>query len=169
MRSTRMSTSLATIFPLRERPEHCVFFASAFEREWPSWYGPGGPGDARADLLSFANAAGKLPVGVVALGPDEAPLGVAALKATSVPGPADRFPWATAGYVVPALRRRGLGALLLAALRAEARRLGHPTVYCATATAGSLLIRQGWDLVDTVLHDGRPLQVFRSPRLGEDR
>lgn len=151
-----------TVRALREHPEHCAFFAAAFEAEWPTWYGPGGPGDAMADLLSFANGQGAIPVGVVALERNGEPIGVAALKATSVPSHSHLTPWAAAGYVAPAWRRQGVGALLLEALLREAARLGHATVFCATSTSASLLERQGWHLLESVRHEGHALQVFRS-------
>jgi hypothetical protein len=59
--------STVTVIPLRERPELCAFFARQFEIEWPDWYGPNGKADAAADLKDYANPAGELPVGVVAL------------------------------------------------------------------------------------------------------
>ncbi|MFO1288632.1 MAG: GNAT family N-acetyltransferase [Rubrivivax sp.] len=156
-------TSLdATVVALRERPEHCAFFAAAFEAEWPSWYGPGGRGNAQADLLAFADPSGSLPVGVVAIGAGHQPLGVAALKASSIPSHAHLSPWAAAGYVVPSWRRKGIGALLLTALLGEASRLGFECVYCATATSQSLLVRQGWSLIEEAVHEGRVLHVFRS-------
>ncbi len=151
----------ATVVPLREHPEHCAFFVAAFEAEWPAWYGPGGPGKADADLQAFANGQGALPVGVVALGPQHQPLGLAALKATSVPSHSHLSPWAAAGYVAPAWRRQGVGALLLKALLSEASRLGYQTVYCATSTSESLLVRQGWSLMESVFHDGHSVRVFR--------
>jgi GNAT superfamily N-acetyltransferase len=155
-----MTTVRATVVPLREHPEHCAFFAAAFEAEWPSWYGPGGQGNAQADLLAFANQHGALPVGVVALGPGNQPLGVAALKAISIPSHSHLSPWAAAGYVAPAWRRQGIGALLLEALLHEASRLGYQAVYCATSASESLLVRQGWNLMQSVQHEGHSLQVF---------
>jgi hypothetical protein len=53
-----------------------------FETEWPSYYGPNGPGHAELDLRAFANR-GNLPVGVVAFKNGGA-CGVAALKAESI-------------------------------------------------------------------------------------
>jgi len=156
-----MTNPHATVGPLREHPEHCGFFAAAFATEWPDWYGPGGSGSAHADLHAFASAKGELPVGVIALGPNNRPLGVAALKATSIPSQSHLSPWASAGYVVPAWRRQGIGALLLSALLSEASRLGYKSVYCATGTSESLLLRQGWSLIEAVVHEGNPLQVFR--------
>jgi len=156
-----MAITSASVGSLRDHPEHCVFFAEAFKAEWPAWYGPGGPGDAQADLQAFANPNGQLPVGVVALGPSHQPLGVAALKATSIPSHSHLSPWAAAGYVLPSCRRQGLGALLLAALLAEASRLGFHAIYCATATSESLLAREGWSQMESLVHEGHQLQVFR--------
>lgn len=159
-----MNSSSATadvvLMPLRLQPSAIAVFAEAFRAEWPAWYGPGGPGDADADLDAFANAEGALPVGVMAQGPTGQPVGVAALKAMSIPSHAHLTPWASAGWVSPACRGQGVGALLLGALMEEARRLGHAQVYCATATSASLLARQGWQCIDATVHDGHELQVF---------
>ena len=149
-----------TIVPLREHSGCIPLFARCFEQEWPAWYGPGGQGNAMADLTAFANPAGELPVGVVARVADGAWVGVAALKAVSLPQFAHLRPWAAAGYVAAGLRRQGIGAALLDGLLAQARRLGFATVYCATATAGSLLERQRWRLLARVTHDGRPIAIY---------
>jgi GNAT superfamily N-acetyltransferase len=149
------------VIPLRDRADLCGFFAEQFESEWPNWYGPGGRGDAAADLSAFANPAGDLPVGVVALDDSGSPVGIAALKATSIDTYAHVGPWATAGYVLPDKRRRGIGASLLSAILAEARRLGFDAVYCATASAVSLLEREGWSQIDAVTHEGGTQFIFR--------
>jgi GNAT superfamily N-acetyltransferase len=151
---------VGTVRPLREYPQLCAFFAEAFKQEWTEWYGPGGRGDADADVQSYANPLGELPVGVVALDAEQRPLGLAALKSVSIESHKHLTPWATAGFVLPELRRQGVGAQLLAGVFVEARRLGFPCVYCATATAGSLLAREGWQFMEAVLQDGHSLQVF---------
>jgi GNAT superfamily N-acetyltransferase len=148
------------VVPLRERPECVPFFARQFVLEWPAWYGPGGQGSAMADLNAFANAAGDLPTGVVAQTRDGAYLGVAALKAASIPEYSHLGPWAAAGYVVPGHRGQGVGTALLDRLLDEACRLGFSTVYCATASAVSLLRRQGWQLLDTAIHDDKLISIF---------
>jgi GNAT superfamily N-acetyltransferase len=135
---------MPAVIPLRERPDLCAFFEEQFETEWPGWYGSGGRGDAAADLSAFANTEGALPVAVVALDDAGLPVGIAALKATSIDTYAHVGPWATAGYVIPPMRRGGIGASLLSALLVEARRLNFDTIYCATATAVSLLEREDW-------------------------
>jgi GNAT superfamily N-acetyltransferase len=152
---------MPTVIPLRERPELCAFFAKQFETEWPNWYGFGGQGDAAADLSAFANGEGALPVAVVALDDAGLPVGIAALKATSIDTYAHVGPWATAGYVIPQMRRGGIGASLLSALLVEARRLGFNTIYCATATAVSLLEREDWSQIDSIEHEGYTQSIFR--------
>jgi GNAT superfamily N-acetyltransferase len=147
------------IAPLAAHPEVLPVLAAWFQVEWPAWYGPGGPGDAEQDLRDFANR-GSLPVGVVAFREGRL-CGVAALKAQSIASHAQLSPWAAAGLVEPTLRQRGIGAALLAALEAEARALGYPSIYCATSTAASLLERAGWSLLETVQHDGQALGLYR--------
>lgn len=149
------------VVPLREKPDLCSFFAERFEAQWPAWYGSAGRGDAAADLRAFANRAGELPVGVVALDGSEGAVGVAALKACSIACYAHVRPWACAGYVLPDRRRMGIGARLLAGLLVEARRLEFEAVYCATASAASLLEREGWRCVDAVAHEGEMQAIYR--------
>ena len=159
--TTGTDTKVPTIVPLRQRPEFCGFFAQHFELEWSEWYGPSGRGDAREDLEAFANPEGNLPVGVIVLDDAGSPIGIAALKAVSIATHAHLSPWATAGYVVPGCRRAGIGTKLLSGLLAEAQRLGFHTVYCATATAASLLEREGWSQIDAVELDGERQVIFK--------
>jgi GNAT superfamily N-acetyltransferase len=150
-----------SIRPLRDCLTALAPLAAAFEAEWPDWYGPGGPGDAAADLAAYANPDGRIPVGIVALDPSGAPLGTAALKAAFTPEFAHLTPWASAGWVEPSLRRQGLGALLVRALEAEARRLGFAHLYCATSTAITLLEREGWTEHAQTVHDGHQIRIFQ--------
>lgn len=132
-----------------------------FETEWPGYYGAGGRGSALVDLREYANEGG-LPVGVLALR-SGIPCGVAALKAGSIASHAHLSPWAAAGFVHPSVRGRGIGALLLGALEEQARALGYRRVYCGTSTAGSLLHRCGWQLSESIMHEGQLLGVFSKP------
>lgn len=144
---------------LAAHPEALPLLERWFEAEWPGYYGPGGCGDAAADLLAYSNARG-LPVGVIALLGSE-PCGVAALRADSIPTHAHLCPWAVAGLVVPGLRGRGIGLRLLRAVEEEARRLGFRHIHCATATAAGLLRRASWAFMEEVDHDGGRLAIFR--------
>jgi len=154
-------TQCVNVIPLRECADLCGFFAPHFAAEWPDWYGPGRRGDAVADLDACANRAGQLPLGVVAVDAGGAPIGIAALKPTSIDTYTHVGPWAVAGYIIPDRRRGGVGALLLSALSVEACRLGFQAIYCATVGAASLLEREGWRQIDAVAHDGGTQRIFR--------
>jgi len=152
------ASSQIAVSHLIEHPEILPVVAEWFQSEWPDWYGPGGPGDVGRDVNSYANE-GSLPVGVVAFF-DGQPWGVAALKAESIPSHTHLAPWAAAGFVVPRLRGRGIGALLLSALEAEAKALGYDCIHCGTATSNSLLQRSGWRFIDTVQLHGKDVSLY---------
>lgn len=128
-----------------------------FEAEWPGHYGADGPGDARADLLAYAQDG--LPMGIVAH-VDDQPCGFAALKDDAFPSHPQLGPWAGAAFVLPAWRRRGIGAVLIRALEAAARQRGFERLHAATATSASLLARAGWQCIDTVVHDGHSTGIY---------
>jgi GNAT superfamily N-acetyltransferase len=132
-----------------------------FVAEWPGWYGPGGPGDVSADLAAFAESESVLPVGLMAF-VEGRPVGAGALKAESITSHKHLSPWAAAGCVVPTFRGQGIGAALLASLANHSRAMGHEAIYCGTSTAQSLLLRCGWQAIDTTVAEGKPLTVFRS-------
>lgn len=147
-----------TVERLAAHPESLPVLAEWFRSEWPSWYGPGGPGNAEQDLLAYSNE-GSLPVGVVAFR-NGALCGVAALKAHSIPSHAHLAPWAAAGFVMPSLRGQGIGAILLSALEIEAMALGYSRIYCGTGTAASLLQRSKWRFMETVQHEGQGIGIY---------
>jgi GNAT superfamily N-acetyltransferase len=154
-------TSAVIVEPLAHHRELMPLVAEWFVSEWPSWYGPGGLGNIAQDVETFAASDTALPVGMVNF-EDEVPVGAAALKALSIPSHSHLSPWAAAGYVSPACRGRGLGALLLQGLVARAQELGHRRVYCGTSTAERLLLRAGWLPLEVTSLEGMPLTVFQS-------
>ncbi len=143
---------------LVDHPEALPVLERLFQTEWPAYYGPAGPGNAIQDLAAYSNRAG-LPVGVVAFSGSE-PCGVAALKADSIATHTHLGPWIGGGMVAPHLRRRGIGARLVAALEAVARDLGFRTVYAGTSTADSLLVRGGWQFIEVVQYDGQAVSIY---------
>lgn len=146
------------IEPLADHPEARPVLRAWFEREWPSYYGPGGRGDAEADLRAFAGR-DALPIGLVALYGDQ-PCGVAALKAESLATHRHLTPWVAAGLVAAPHRRQGIGARLLRALEDRARELGHARLYCATGSAHSLLLRHGWQRLEDAVADGERVTIY---------
>lgn len=151
--------SLLTLRLLADCPATIPVLADWFVAEWPGWYGPGGPGDAHADLHAYAGR-NALPIGVVAFHA-QTPVGFAALKAESISVRPQFGPWAAAGIVRPDCRRRGYGAQLLGALEVLARARGAPALYCGTATAATLLERCGWELLEAFLYHDAPLRLYR--------
>lgn len=147
-----------TVSHLAEHPELIPLLQEWLEAEWPDWYGPRGPGKAEHDLRSFAQRE-RLPVGLVAfMGTD--PIGIGALKPESPSTHKHLLPWAACGFVRPELRGRGIGGQLLTALQHEARALGFPCLYCFTSTSASLLARQGWELIEFVMHEDKPHGIY---------
>lgn len=147
------------IEPLGHHRSLLPWVARWFADEWPGWYGPGGAGDLQADLQAYARSERDLPVGLIAFEHGR-PVGTAALKASSISSHSHLSPWAGAGFVLPASRRRGIGAALLAALARQAHDLGYTQVFCATSTAQSLLVRAGWVRLEVITHDGKDLALF---------
>lgn len=144
---------------LADHPEALPVLERLFQSEWSAYYGAGGPGNARQDLLAYSNR-GRLPVGVVAFRGFEA-CGVAALKVDSISTHKHLTPWIGGGMVAPQFRRHGIGARLLSALEDAARDLGFTTIYSGTSTASSLLVREGWQLLEVVQYDGEAVSIYR--------
>lgn len=156
-----MRCLLLSFRPLSQAPELAPQVAAWLLSEWPSWYGPDGPGNLSVDVTAFSASEAELPVGIVALH-DESPVGFGALRRESISTHTHLAPWAAAGYVKPELRGQGIGAALLGALVSHATQLGFESVYCGTSTAVDLLRRVGWQEVERVVYAGKPLVIFRS-------
>lgn len=147
--------------PLSRAPKLKPLVSSWLLSEWPGWYGAGGAGDLNGDVNAFSSSEVALPIGLVAL-LDGVPVGFGALKQHSIDSHAHLMPWAAAGYVRPECRGRGIGAFLLHSIVEHAATIGYTRVYCGTSTAIALLRRAGWQEVDNVVHDDKPLTIFRS-------
>ncbi|WP_119309291.1 GNAT family N-acetyltransferase [Cohaesibacter haloalkalitolerans] len=117
--------------------------AQWFCDQWPTWYGPDGPGDAIADLEGWADGSG-IPLARIALSETGDPMGIAALKPDGLGEELGLGPFLSAFYVRPDCRRRGVGMALTRAIEDAARSLGIASVYGVTDGARGLLMRAGW-------------------------
>ncbi len=107
--------------------------------EWEPFYGPAGPGDARADLESRCNREG-IPAGLVAMEADQV-VGVVALDLDT----ATNLTPSVVGLLVRHDQRgRGIATSLLQAAESLAKRLGFSRLYVSTTALGELLQRTGW-------------------------
>ena len=113
--------------------------AQWYEREWAPYYGPQGPGDARADLQSRCNRR-RLPIGFVALAYAR-PVGAAALDCDANTG---QVPSIVGLLVAPDHRYSGVAGALLDFAEALARDLGHDKLFMSTTILGEHLKRRGW-------------------------
>ena len=110
-----------------------------YEQEWEPYYGPQGPGDARADLESRCNRT-RLPIGFVALG-DHRLLGTAALDRDAATG---MTPSIVGLLVAPDCRQSGVASMLLDFAENLARDLGHAELFISTSILGEHLQHRGW-------------------------
>lgn len=131
------------VMPLGAAPRAVPALAGLMRAVWPGWYGPGGQGDAEADLR--ARMGGGLPLGWVALRAGAA-VGTVALAETSHGARPGEGPWLIGLAVSAAQRRQGIASRLVAAVEAHAR----APILTTTQTAAGLLARRGWtDLRET--------------------
>ncbi|MBT5413254.1 MAG: GNAT family N-acetyltransferase [Rhodospirillaceae bacterium] len=137
-----------------------VELAHRYEAEWFPYYGPEGPGDAAADMATYRSDDG-LPRCLVALDAASHFLGTAALKSDSLGAEIAPGPWLAALLVAPERRGQGVGRALVAAVEAEARRLGYSALYASTDSARSILIRRGWARIGETGSLRGPIEVFR--------
>ena len=138
---------------LAEVPDKTETLVALYESEWSDWYGPAGPGNARADLRESLNT-DRLPVVFVAVDDQGCAVGSAALKQHSLPSHPYLSPWLSAFVVDPSQRGRGIGSTLAEAVAERARMLDFSRIYCGTTSAYGMLTRLGW--ID--MHDRAPAE-----------
>lgn len=143
---------------LADRRDLIAALADAYRTEWPDWYGPGGQGDAEADLNERARRDG-LPLGIAVVEHDE-PVATLAITGPTLSGYEHLSPWLGGGWTRPDRRREGIGALMIRAAAEQARAMGFEQLHVATSTAVSLMEREGWRLLEVGDHDGQALSVF---------
>lgn len=156
---------ISRIVHLIDAPDAAPILARWFVHEWTPWYGPGGNGDAEADLAACRDP-DALPVCLVALNADGEPLGTAALKPESVGSELAAGPWLAALLVGPNHRGNGIGTALVAAIEAEAHRLGFEAVYTSTDAAEGIMARRGWRAIGKTASLRGSIAVFRQQLAG---
>jgi len=142
-------------------PQAVPVIEAWFVQQWPSWYGPGGQGDARRDLTRCLHSDFRLPRCLVAVDGHSRPVGTVSLRDSS-PG-SDRYPgiWLTALMVPEPHRKTGVGTALVAAAEREAARLEFAVIFASTASAQSLFLRRDWERIDSFHYPSGELEIFR--------
>lgn len=155
-----MHTPPVTFGHLLDHRELVGVLVDWYIEEWRPWYGPGGEGDAEADLLTCRDR-NALPVCLIALDSETRLLGTIALRETSVGSELAEGPWLAGLYVAPEHRGRGVGTALVGALEHEAARLGFDAVHTSTDAADGIMRRRGWEPVGSARSLRGEVAVFR--------
>ena len=132
-----------TIQHLSDRPACLEELVQWYIREWAPWYGPGGGGDANADLAACLNGA-TLPLCLIAHDSHDRLVGTASLRRTSIGSDQFKGLWLSAVLVAESHRRQGIGTALIAGIEAQAYRFHPEILYTSTDTADRLLGQRGW-------------------------
>lgn len=151
------------IVHLVDAPGAAATLARWFVETWEPWYGPDGPGDAEADLVACCGRE-SLPFCLVARDPEGTLLGTVALRADSVGSESAPGPWLTSLLVRTAHRRRGVATALVAAMEAEAWRLGFAAIYTSTNVIERRLECRGWRACGRAESRRGPVTIYRLDR-----
>jgi len=143
---------------LADHPETVSQIAAGYEAEWPSWYGPGGKGNARADLLARSNTK-AMPIGFVALA-DGGAVGALTLSANAIPPRPELTPCLVGLWVAAEYRRRGIASALLRAALAMAASLKFKVAYLATTNAQHVFDRTGWTEIERTKFRGEEFWIY---------
>lgn len=146
-----MTASSFTTLLLADRPDLAGKLAELHWREW-------GDEPGREQLSWWvANAAQavrrtRVPLAVIALGPDDEVLGGIGLHQFDLEARQDRSPWVVGTIVRPDRRGQGIGHALMASLEAWAAGIGIDQVWVATGGLAVAFYQQcGWEPVEQLL------------------
>jgi GNAT superfamily N-acetyltransferase len=152
------------IVELAERPDWVPIAAEWIYNQW--WTTVAGASVATlSDRLQGHLTLGRIPLTLVA-SVDSRPVGTATLlehDAGTEQWP-DFSPWLAGVYVVPELRRCGMGSALVKAAESKASELGVQVLYLSTVDRQEFYAGLGWQLIDR-----DPGKVVMSRRLEAGR
>ncbi|PIQ38258.1 MAG: GNAT family N-acetyltransferase [Lysobacterales bacterium CG17_big_fil_post_rev_8_21_14_2_50_64_11] len=151
MRATRICL-------LADVPECVPVLARWHHAQWGALIRDWSLATAQAELQ--AQAAQRAMPATLVLHVDGALAGSVSLLDNDVPEFADRGPWLASLYVVPTLRRRGLGERLLSAAVSHARGCGVATLYLFTPEHRDFYARHGWRLLEMRALGEQPVAIM---------
>jgi GNAT superfamily N-acetyltransferase len=104
-----------------------------------------------------------LPLALVALANDGAPIGTASLKRNDLETRTEMTPCLGGMFVVPEWRRRGVGSSLVRRALDEARRLGFRELFLwnDSPAAETLYRKLDWEEIERLEYAGRPSVAMR--------
>jgi GNAT superfamily N-acetyltransferase len=126
-----MTTSSFTLLPLAERPDLAGKWAELHWHEWGDEPGREQVSWWVADAVHAVQRT-RVPLAVLALGPDDQVLGGVGLHEFDVEARQDRSPWVVGTIVRPGRRGQGIGHTLMASLEAWAASIDFVQIWVAT-------------------------------------
>jgi GNAT superfamily N-acetyltransferase len=154
------------VAPLSNYPKLVPVAAEWHFTEW-GHTDPGGSLETWTAGLARQAAADQIPGTLIALS-GGVPAGVVCLVAQDMPGyepAAGLSPWIKGLYVVPSLRRRGVGAALVRRSEEWAASLDHQALYLYTergSGAQALYEQLGWQVIGFGHYEGIDVTVMRT-------
>lgn len=88
------------------------------------------------------------------------PIGCASLVANDMTALPEWIPWLASVYVLPEMRRRGIGAQLVERVAAEAALLGYPRLYLYTLDQMHFYAQLGWQTSHVRFYRGHDMTVM---------
>lgn len=126
--------------------------------EW-SWLRPGDTVEARIQRTRKGCGHQEIPTTVIAYEGDTL-LGSASLVTHDMDTRCDLSPWLAGVYVSAAHRQRGIGAVLVERIVAEARALGLPRLYLYTPGAEAFYAKRGWTPLEHTPYHGATVTIM---------
>ncbi len=136
-----------TVEALAACPQHLPSVAQWIYRQWWSEV-PGASMATLEAMLREGLTQAPMPLTLVATA-EQRPVGTVSVLAHDVGTEAwtPMSPWLAALYVIPAARRRGVGAALIEAALARAAQFAAGTIYLLTTDQEAYYARLGWNLL----------------------
>lgn len=118
--------------------------------------------------LGSPTGRGAIPTTFVALAGDDVAGSVTLVERDVLVRPG-LSPWLAGLYVVPALRRRGVGSSLAAHCADAAGAMGGRTLYLYASEAEGFYARLGWFTCERLMYQGTPVSLMQKPLAGSGR
>ena len=150
------------VVPLGERPDTIPVIAAWLYEQWGYFHDQDSV-ERRIAELSERLQTDTIPVAFVALASYEAgaePIGTASLTPDDLETRPDLTPWLASVLVRPEHRGGGVGAALVRAVVAHARKLGVETLYLFTEDQVEFYKRLGWQVIGPEILRGHPIVVM---------
>ncbi len=151
------------VVPLGERPDTVPTLAEWLFEQW-GYFHDHDSIDRRIRELNERLRTDDVPVAFVALesdAPGAAPIGTASLTPDDLETRPDLTPWLASVFVLAEYRRAGVGAALVEAVVAHARKLGVETLYLFTEDRADFYERLGWSQMASEVYRGHPVIVMK--------